>query len=1179
MSPVPGGLEARVRAVRRHLEAHTWQAVALWCAAVLGLVLVAAWLLAGPEGWRQGSNVPLVLDLTLLAAVVATGVGAALGRRRWFSEVPLSRAMEEASGLDAGSVRGSLELARAVPPGVSRSLAGRAEARTLHDLIGSDRELSGRLGDAVRQWRGRGLGAFALLAVVAVGLAVATPERSASAWSGLARPVGLAADPVLPPVRVTPPGTEVARGQDVEIHVSAPGRIEARVAWQAAGDVARSEELTLEEGEGHHLFPQVSAPLEFRVQTPDGAVAGPFRIEPVDPLFVSDLRVEVRYPPHTGLAVEEFRGEVPPLVLPAGTRLRIEGRASRPLGTAALERVPEEGGEADGTPALMLAREESAFSGSWMPRRGGLYAWTLLDTEGAPAEILPQPLELTLQPDRAPEVAIPVPGTDTLLPLDLRQPLVLEARDDYGLGRLELVAWRITSFGEVLEPVIQSLELGGTRAAMARPLLDLREWGLLPGDTVRYFARVSDNSPAAQTARTREFLLRMPDAAEMRRAAEDRIGQVGERLEELAREAGERAEETRDMEREAQGRQDDTERPPPGRPESPEGMDFEEREELRRAMEGQQELTAEVDSLGRELQDLERTMAEAGQADPELSAELQELQELLREVADEELREQMQRMAESLDQDQAQDAQQSMEELARQQEEFRERLEQSLERFRRAAVDQDFRATRSEAEELARQQEALADALEEGDEPELRAQQQEELGDRAQELEARMERLQERLEELGEEDAAQGVREAREEADQGRRDMEEAALEAREQAEGGGGEEPQPAEERQGQQQSGQQQSGQQQQGQQQAQPQQSGQQPAPRPPSAQQAQAAAERMQQASEQLSDAQQQMAAEQARAAQEALRTAADDALSLARRQAEIRDSMDGAGREEMVEMRADQASLLQGVRNMAQGLQESAEGALGQNRELSTQMGRAMNALERTVEAMGNRRGSAPSPQASAEQAVGQLNQLALMALAGAEQMSQSQQGQGQSSPQQMSEQLQQLAQQQGQVNNQSSELTPLQLGEQAMSEQLQRLSREQQSVADRLEEMSGEPESRESALGDLEEMAREAEALAREMAQGRSPQDLQRRQEQLFRRLLDSGRSLEREEFSDERESEAAGAFERGEIVPLTDEELGALRYRIPDAEQLQRLSPAVRQLVIQYFERLNRDGGQGGPR
>jgi hypothetical protein len=77
--------------------------------------------------------------------------------------------------------------------------------------------------------------------------------------------------------------------------------------------------------------------------------------------------------------------------------------------------------------------------------------------------------------------------------------------------------------------------------------------------------------------------------------------------------------------------------------------------------------------------------------------------------------------------------------------------------------------------------------------------------------------------------------------------------------------------------------------------------------------------------------------------------------------------------------------------------------------------------------------------------------------------------------------------------------------------------------------------------------------------------------------LLDAGRSLEREEFSEERESEAPGAFERGDVLSLTDQQLGVMPYEVTDGVQLQRLSPAVRQLVLEYFERLNRARPGGG--
>jgi hypothetical protein len=1117
VSPFLLNMDKRVGAVRAYLEHRTRSAAALWVGSVLAGVLVAAWIFSGPEGWRQGSDVPLALDLLLILVIV---VGLRLlrrGTRQWFSEAPLASAMEHAASLKPGTVRGSLELARRIPKGVSESLAGHAAQRALGDLDRPDSELAGTLGHGVRSWIRRGTGLMVAMAVVLTTLAIMAPSRAGRAWAGLSTPLSIMADPVLPSVQLSPGSVEVLRGSNVLVRVEAPSRETVDLVWQSAGDVGHTETLVLTDGVAERTFQRISAAIEYGVRTPDGAATQTYRLTPVDPLFVGDFRVEVAYPPHTGLPPEEFRGTVPPLSLPVGTRLNVDGRASRDLSEAALA-------DSSGVEVFRLSVDGSGFVGSWRPRLGGRFFWSFLDGDGQAAATQPDPLELVLLLDSAPAVSIPLPGRDTILPLTLKQPLVLEAHDDYGLRRLELVAFRVTALGESQEPVVQGLDLGGTRAALARPLLDLGAWGLLPGDQVRYFARAIDNSPAAQVATSPEYVLRMPLASELRREAEEQLDEMAQRLEELAAKAGERAEETRDLEREAAAEE------AAQRAGADEELGFEEREELRQALEGQEELTAEVDSLSAELQALEETMREAGQADPDLREDMAELQELLEQIAGDQLRERLQEMSEALDEQDAAEANEALRELAKEQESFRERLEESLERFRRAAVEQDFRATESEAEELARQERALADALREDDQPELRARQQEELQERAQELQERMKGLQERLEKLDEKPAAQEVGEARNQAEQAGEEMQGAQQRAE------------------------------------QGQSQEAG----------EKADEAAEALEKAAEQLQEAQQQMAQQKAEAAQQALRQAADEALSLARRQSELREEIEGASQDRVTEMRSDEASLLQGVRNLAQNLQTATEGATAGDQELSAQMGRAMESLQRTIQAMENRRGPTPSPTAAAEQAVDDLNQLALMAMAGAEQMGQQgQQGQG---GEEVSEQLEELAQQQGDLVNQTGQLTPLQLGEQAMREQLQRLAEEQRDVAEDLGDLSEEENAPEESLGDLGELAQEAEELARQLAQGRLTPETLQRQERLFHRLLDAGRSLEKdEEISDERESEQAGAFDRADVVPLGAGQLGALRFELPNAEQLQRLSPAVRQLVIQYFERLNR-GGDGDP-
>jgi len=145
-------------------------------------------------------------------------------------------------------------------------------------------------------------------------------------------------------------------------------------------------------------------------------------------------------------------------------------------------------------------------------------------------------------------------------------------------------------------------------------------------------------------------------------------------------------------------------------------------------------------------------------------------------------------------------------------------------------------------------------------------------------------------------------------------------------------------------------------------------------------------------------------------------------------------------------------------------------------------------------------------------------------------------------------------------------------------EQLERLAEEQQSVADELEELSRDERAQEEALGDLSQLAGKprpwprrwrgvALLLRPSSARNASSPPSGRREEP-----REGGRGrLRRARVQDPWRLRA-----RRGGAPRSDR-LGALRYAIPGAGELQRLPPAVRQLVLQYFERLNRGGGGGG--
>lgn len=1119
MSPDPRHLsvESIVARVRAHLGRRLLVVSLVWGAAAAALVLLLAVWLAG-SGWERGRWIPLALDLSVVTFLLAMGLAARRFSASRLAERRVTAAMDASSALPSGSVQGALELGRALPPGVSGSLAAAAERSVAGHLGGESRRLAGTLEDRLLRWLRRGGGVLALLGTGVVAVGVLLPQRSVAAWRGLTTPLALLLTPALPPLEVMPGSIEILRGAPLDIQVRAPFREEVTLRWSSPGEVP-GETVRDVVGEGASFrFAEVTGPLVYWVETPDGSRSPRYTVTPVDPLFLSEVRLELIFPPHTGRLPEELRGEIPLLTLPMGTRIQVEGRGSRDLAEAGLD--PEDGGSG----AAELEVAGSRFSGQWVPRSDGRYRWRLRDQAGGAPGVEPPPLDVVVVPDSIPFVRMAFPGQDTILPPGSRQPLVVEARDDYGVAGVEIVAWRVAASGQGEEPRTQRLDVAGTRAVLVRPTLDVSRWGLSPGDEVRYYARALDNAPAPQAGRTPEYVLRVPGASEIRDDTRNRLDDAARLLEELAARAGQQEDRTRDLERQAAGTGEQGPRPARGGDTRGTPMDFQQREDIRQAMEEQQGLVSSVDSLQAEISELMEGLREAGMLDPGTRQDLRELQALLDEVASPQMQQRLQQLNEALERQGSPEIRDALQQMSEAQDEFRQRLEESLERFRRAAAEQELRSATAEAQELAMKQEAVAEALERGDNMELRADQQAQMARDAEALADRMERLQERLERAGEPEAAEAARSAGEQAARAQQAMQRASQEASQ------GRQEQAAE---------------------------AGQQ-------------AAEALQEAVDELRRSQEEMQQQMEDAVMDALRRTADDALGLSRRQGELRERMRGASAETRAELRAEEQALMQGVNNLAQNLAASSQGSSDVDRQIGTAMGQAMQAIQQTMDALEGQAGRTPSPLAGAEQAINALNQVARLAMENAQRIQQ-QGGEGSSSGEDLQEQLEALAQQQGQLNAQSGQMMPLQLGSESMQGQMQQMAQGQEAVAGELGNLASQPGANEQTLGDLEALAREAEALARELAGGRLEPETLRRQERLFQRLLDAGRTLEKEEEeSEEREGRAAGVVERTVVQPLDPGATG-LRYALPGSAELQRLPPAQRQLVLEYFERLNR--------
>jgi hypothetical protein len=88
---------------------------------------------------------------------------------------------------------------------------------------------------------------------------------------------------------------------------------------------------------------------------------------------------------------------------------------------------------------------------------------------------------------------------------------------------------------------------------------------------------------------------------------------------------------------------------------------------------------------------------------------------------------------------------------------------------------------------------------------------------------------------------------------------------------------------------------------------------------------------------------------------------------------------------------------------------------------------------------------------------------------------------------------------------------------------------------------------------------------------GADPSTLQR-QQQLYKRLLEAGKTLERDERDDTGKREAKSGAGVAGVAPAdgASSGKGATKFPMPTWNELRALSPEERRVVLEYFRRLN---------
>jgi hypothetical protein len=1059
-------------------------------------------------------HVALLLDLVILGGAVLA-VAHARRARRAAAARRIEIEAEGALDLPAGMLRAAREMGRA-PDGSSPELVGAARAAAAAALAPwSDREIAPRSTLRAR----RHLAAAATVAgVTLVGAAAGWRGREASpTLDAMLAPWRVFTAPSREPIELAPGDTTVARGDRVTVRVRAPGHAGVVIASQAAGEPVRRFRTDLRGAatEGHVALGPVSAPTAYWAESAAGIETDTFRLRPVDPLLLADLEVEIRPPAWSGRPADTLSPPLPDLEILPGSVLRLRGRANGPLVSAELEAIGDApAGETDSARRVSLAVRADSISGQFRPMATGSWRWRLAAPDGrAEGRAVPD-LTVRLENDAPPVVTVISPGRDLEAGLAAEIPLVVDVRDEGGVRRaaIELHVAR-TGGGAPMDtapPAGRRLPLALPEAAprvLLRGVIRLAELDLGPGDTVVYVATAADANPGHRAGRSRSWRVWIPSGAELRQDVAEATSGMATGADALS----ERADELARRAEEAGRRIGDTSHGAADTADGTSRSAFGATGEARAVQQAARGLSEDAADAARRLDEVRQGLDASSLDDRALADELERVQELFEEIRASALGEQIQALERALERLDPVSARRALDQISEEASDLRRRLEQTAALLERASTEQAVRAAAERASELAAAQKR-ARARPVGDF--AWSETEGELADRTDRLGSEMDELGDRLRPAGAERAAELTDEAAaatREAAAGLR----MAARAEAEADASG-----PAERAQ-------------------------------------------DGLERAAREARDAVRSLAQTWKVDAERTVSRASRAAAELALAQSELAAGIESgeidataAGRQAAV-----QAGLDRLLTTLAEASRKTAL--------VDPDVGRAATDARSRMEELGLRLSQSGGDRDAATEArriAESLNQMA--AGLGATRRAVAESGSG-TGLQEMLERLAAAGRAQAGVNGRSGDLLMLLRSGRPIRDDLAALARDQASIAGDLDRLARAPASRRIA-GRPDLLADEAGAIARELEAGRLDASTIARQERLFGRLLDAGRSLERGVDPSRRASRTARTASDAGDGPVSAEAISGSRYPYPRSAQLGTVPVRLRSLVLDYFDRIN---------
>ncbi|RMG63881.1 MAG: hypothetical protein D6715_10560 [Calditrichaeota bacterium] len=778
---------------------------------------------------------------------------------------------------------------------------------------------------------------------------------------------------------------------------------------------------------------------------------------------VQTLQVKLTPPAYTGLKpqlLDPNQGEVSAL---KGTSVQLEVVSSKPLSRAFLLFQ-------DSTRLPLQVRENRA-QGQFIVKKDGWYQVHILDRDSIP-NYRPIQYALFAVPDEFPFVEVVLPGRDVDLASDLKVPLQVKVRDDFGFTDLKLHG-RLIRAGSLGDTTRFSLKLPirrtGAGAGICEILWDLTRFYMMPEDYIEYYLEVRDNDRVSgpKASRSRSFVIRLPSLLTM-------MEQSAQAQNEQLEETREAVEETRELKKTLEEIHRELKKETQ--------LDWERKKQIEQQLGNQKQVLEKLQKVQQQLEELTKQMDAQDLLSPETLQKYMELQKMFSELAPPELQEAMQKLQEALEKADLNKVKQALSEFRQNLEQFEQSVERVYELFKQVQMEQHM-------DELVK----LAESLLEEQKKVNRELSREELSDREkQRLASQEQRLKEQAEFLDRKMEA-ALEELKQQAQEAARELQRAQDFAQEQ-----------------------------QLSQQMDQLRQEIQQGS-QTRAQQQGQHLQRQMEMLQSMLQQAQQNMLNEQKQALMQAMQRVTRKLLRASFRQEQLlkRSERSDMASSQIPEIARQQAYLRENGSRIIQDLIGISRKTFFLSPQLNPILSRLMRSMDQALKEL-EERNTHRASQAQ-QQAMASFNRAVMSLQQSMQQLSQSNSASG---FEQFLQQLQQMAGQQGQLNQQTLSLFQQQAqGKMQLSEDaLARLAAQQEMIRQSLENLSQQMGNRRDVAGRLDNLSQEMEEVVKQLKQKQVDRKVIERQERILSRLLDAQKSVREKEYSRKRQAEQGEA-------------------------------------------------------